>query len=91
MAEPIWVKLSGIIEDSAENDLAKERKNKRVIIFGQPCISGPYTCKGKTKQAGSELYGQKGLALASPRHRCHLLNLVSYTSYAKDIPPATAF
>ena len=24
MAEPIWVKLSGIIEDGAENDLAKE-------------------------------------------------------------------
>ena len=24
MADPIWVKLSGIIVDSAENDLAKE-------------------------------------------------------------------
>ena len=28
MAEPIWVKVSGIIEDSAQNDLAKE-------IFGK--------------------------------------------------------
>ena len=57
MAGPIWVKLSGIIEDSAENDLVKEffekLNNKKVIKFGQPCISGRLPCKGKTKQAGS--------------------------------------
>ena len=35
MAEPIWLKLSGIIKDSAENDLAKEffLKNSNIKTF----------------------------------------------------------
>ena len=38
MAEPIWVKFSRMIQNSSENDLAKEIlrkfKYKKVIIFG---------------------------------------------------------
>ena len=39
MAEPIGVKLSGIIEDSAQNDLAKDffEKILKIEIFVKPC------------------------------------------------------
>ena len=40
-AEPIWVKLSGILENRVQNDLAKEFLEKigKVDFFGNPVQS----------------------------------------------------
>ena len=71
MAELIWVNLSGIIEDSAKNDLAKQifakiKKIKKLQYLGSPVFLVATHAKAKQNRQARDNYGQKSTALGTP-------------------------